>query len=69
VRRGGAPRDRSSGDTEQERLELVIRMASLDERFAAGKIGRTEYDAERARGKKRLRELTLARKQATPIGV
>jgi hypothetical protein len=44
-------------------------MASLDERFAAGKIGRTEYDAERARGKKRLRELTLARKQATPIGV
>jgi hypothetical protein len=69
VRRGAAPRDRSSGDTEQERLELVIRMASLDERFAAGKIGRTEYDAERARGKKRLRELTLARKQATPIGV
>jgi hypothetical protein len=69
VRRGAAPRDRSSGDPEQERLELVIRMASLDERFTAGKIGRTEYDAERARGKKRLRELTLARKQATPIGV
>jgi hypothetical protein len=69
VRQGAAPTAQSSGDTEQERLELVIRMAALDERFAAGEIGQTEYNAERARGKKRLRELTLARKQATPIGV
>lgn len=69
LRPGAAPSRGSSGDTEQERLELVIRLAALDERFAAGAIGKTEYDAERARGKKRLRELTLARKQATPIGV
>jgi hypothetical protein len=69
LRPGAAPSRESSGDTEQERLELVIRMAALDERFAAGDIGQAEYNAERARGKKRLRELTLARKQATPIGV
>ena len=69
ARQGAAPERGPSGDTEQERLELVIRMAALDERFAAGQIGQAEYNAERARGKKRLRELTLARKQATPIGV
>jgi hypothetical protein len=69
VRPSSAPRREPAVDVEQERLELVIRMAALDERFAAGQVGRAEYDAERARGKKRLRELTLARKQATPIGV
>jgi hypothetical protein len=51
-------------DGEQERLELVVRLAALDERFAAGEVGQAEYDAERARGKQRLRELTLARRQA-----
>jgi hypothetical protein len=57
-------------NTEQERLELVVRMAALDERFAAGEVGRAEYDAERERGKKRLRELTLARHQASaPVQV
>ena len=56
-------------DVEQERLELVVRLAALDERFAAGEISKPEYEAERARGKQRLRELTLARKQATPVGV
>jgi hypothetical protein len=69
VRPARAPSREPAGDLEQERLELVIRMAALDERFAAGQIGRAEYDAERARGKRRLRELTLARKQATPLGV
>jgi hypothetical protein len=69
LRPGAAPERERSGDTEQERLELVIRMAALDERFASGQIGQAEYNAERVRGKKRLRELTLARKQATPIGV
>ena len=69
ARQGAAPERGPGGDTEQERLERVIRMAALDERFAAGQIGQAEYNAERARGKKRLRELTLARKQATPIGV
>ena len=52
-------------DGEHERLELVVRMAALDERFAAGEVGQSEYDAERERGKQRLRELTLARQQAT----
>jgi hypothetical protein len=51
---------------EQERLELVVRLAALDERFAAGQVGQAEYDAERERGKQRLRELTLARRQAAP---
>jgi hypothetical protein len=69
VRPGTAPSWAPSADTEQERLELVIKLAALDERFAAGDVSQAEYDAERARGKKRLRELTLARKQATPIGV
>ena len=61
------PRD-SRAEGEQERLELVVRMAALDERFAAGEVGRSEYDAERERGKQRLRELTLARQQATAPG-
>jgi len=66
------PALRGSGepaDLEQERLELVVRLAALDERYSAGEVGQVEYDAERARGKQRLRELTLARKHAAPIGV
>ena len=51
-------------NTEQERLELVVRLAALDERFAAGDLNETEYTAERDRGKQRLRELTLARREA-----
>jgi len=57
----------SATDLEQERLELVVRLAALDERFSAGEVSQAQYDAERARGKQRLRELTLARKQATPV--
>ena len=56
-------------DTEQERLDLVVRLAALDERFAAGEISQSDYAAERDRGKQRLRELTVARRQATPSGV
>jgi hypothetical protein len=58
-------RARATLDTEQERLELVVRMAALDERFAAGQMSPTEYELERQRGKQRLRELTLARHQAS----
>ena len=47
-------------DHEQERLELVVRLAALDERFAAGDIGQAAYEVERERGKQRLRELALA---------
>jgi hypothetical protein len=52
---------RPAAETEQERLELVVRMAALDERFAAGEVSQTDYDAERERGKQRLRQLMLAR--------
>ncbi len=55
---------RAEADTEQERLELVVRMAALDERFAGGELNQADYSAERARGKERLRELTLARRRA-----
>jgi hypothetical protein len=55
-------------DNDQERLELVVRMAALDERFAAGQVSRAEYDAERERGKQRLRELLLARRQVSVPG-
>ena len=41
-----------------ERLELVVRMAVLDERFAAGQVGRAEYEAVRNLTKRRLRQLT-----------
>jgi hypothetical protein len=60
---------RRTDDSEQERLELVVRLAALDERFAAGEITQAAYDLERQRGKQRLRELTLARRQAIPTGV
>jgi hypothetical protein len=63
----GGPR--WAADFEQERLELVVRLAALDERFAAAEIGQAEYDTERDRGKQRLRELTLARRHAIPTGV
>jgi hypothetical protein len=54
---------RAEVDGEQERLELVVRMAALDERFAAGELDRANYDAERERGIRRLRELTFARQR------
>jgi hypothetical protein len=47
-------------NTDQERLELVVRMAALDERFVAGEVSHADYEIERERGKQRLRELTLA---------
>jgi hypothetical protein len=52
-------------DTEQERLELVVRMAALDERFAAGEVSANDYERERGRGKQRLRELLLAQRPET----
>jgi hypothetical protein len=63
-----AERSDDKGNREQERLELVVRMAALDERFAAGELSATDYNAERERGKRRLRELMLARRQAAVPG-
>jgi hypothetical protein len=60
---------RPGADSDQERLELVVRMAALDERYAAGDVGQAEYEQERERGKQRLRELALARHQVSAPGV
>ncbi|MGI9148720.1 MAG: hypothetical protein ACR2IK_19590, partial [Chloroflexota bacterium] len=64
-----APGSSRWADFEQERLELVVRLAALDERFTAGEISQAEYAIERDRGKQRLRELTLAHRDASPSGV
>lgn len=56
-------------DAEQERLELVVRLAALDERFAAGELNRADYERERERGKERLRQLTLAGRSTAYGGV
>jgi hypothetical protein len=53
--------------SEQERLELLVKLAALDERFAAGEVDPAEYELERERGKERLRELTLLRRQSVPF--
>lgn len=58
----------SPHDWDTERLELVVRLAALDERYAAGNITETEYEAERERGKERLRVLTVLRRQSGPAG-
>ena len=47
---------------EEERMQLVVRMAALDERFAAGEVSEREYRAERERGKRRLLQLTVAKR-------
>jgi hypothetical protein len=60
---------RAAPDSEHERLELVVRMAALDERFAAGEMSQADYNIERERGKQRLRDLTLARRNTAPTGV
>jgi hypothetical protein len=57
------------GNFDTERLELIVRLAALDERFAAGEVSHADYTADRDRGKQRLRELTFASRHATPIGV
>jgi hypothetical protein len=55
-------RAHAAAEGEQERLELVVRMAALDERYAAGEVSQADYDVERERGKQRLRQLLLARR-------
>jgi hypothetical protein len=47
-----------SGEPAQERMDLVVQIAALDERFAAGAVSHVEYEAERKLAKQRLRELT-----------
>jgi hypothetical protein len=62
LRLGSRSASRLPHDSEQERLELVVRLAALDERFSSGEVSESQYNAERERGKQRLRELTLARR-------
>lgn len=69
VRPGMLLAQHADQDFDQERLELVVRLAALDERFAAGELSQTEYDAERDRGKQRLLELALARRHTAPAAV
>jgi hypothetical protein len=64
-----SPQQPTTMDSDHERIELVVRLAALDERFAAGEVGESVYAAERDLGKQRLRELTRARRHATPTGV
>jgi hypothetical protein len=64
--RARRPRPKADGaqpaksDLEQERLQLVVRLAALDERYEAGDIPEAEYQAERKREKQRLVELARA---------
>jgi hypothetical protein len=56
--RRGRPRAPSTVDLEEERLQLVVRLAALDERFASGTMAANDYTAQRERGKQRLVELS-----------
>jgi hypothetical protein len=53
----------STADPEQERLELVVLIAALDDRFAAGEVSSAEYQAVRKHETQRLRELALHRRR------
>ena len=64
VRRASAADAIDPDAIEQERLQLLVRLATLDDRYAAGQINARAYKAERARGKRRLVELTVLQKQA-----
>ncbi len=57
------PRSGETSAVEEERLRLVVKLAALDERFAAGEVTANDYHAERERGKERLLELTRALRQ------
>jgi hypothetical protein len=58
-----APQTRKGpADVAQERLDLVVRIAMLDERFAAGEVSDVDYRAQRTLAKERLRELASLRR-------
>jgi hypothetical protein len=66
MRRPVAPAPLDQDAIEQERLQLLVRLASLDDRFVAGEIATPEYEFERERGKRRLVELTLLQRRTAP---
>ena len=56
-----APQHRDArADLAQERLDLVVQIAVLDERFGAGEVSDVDYRVQRTRAKQRLHQLTLA---------
>ncbi|MBI2755245.1 MAG: SHOCT domain-containing protein [Chloroflexi bacterium] len=55
-KRSQAP-EGDAAEPDDERVRLVVKLAMLDERFAAGEIGESDYQRQRAREKQRLLEL------------
>jgi hypothetical protein len=68
ARRTAPQRRDGRADLAQERLDLVVQIAVLDERFAAGEISDVEHHAQRGLAKQRLHQLTSL-EGASKIGV
>lgn len=63
--RSSAAQPAPATDPNQERLELLVRLASLDERYESGELSSEQYRHERDHGKARLLELTRAQRGAS----
>ncbi len=63
ARRAPTCASESMAGPQQQRLELVVRIAALDSRFAAGEVSHAQYQAERKHETRRLRELTLQQRR------
>jgi hypothetical protein len=63
ARRAPTSASESIAGPQQKRLELVVRIAALDSRFAAGEVSYAHYQAERKQERRRLRELTLQQRR------
>jgi hypothetical protein len=68
ARRTAPQRRDERADLAQERLDLVVRIAVLDERLAAGEISNAEHHAQRSLAKQRLHQLTSL-EGASRIGI
>jgi hypothetical protein len=60
ARRAAPQRRDGQADPVHERRDLVVQIALLDERFAAGQISAVEHEAQRRLAKQRVRQLTTA---------
>lgn len=68
ARRAEPQRRDGRADLAQERLDLVVQIAVLDERFAVGEISDVEHQAQRRLAKQRLYQLTSL-EGASEIGI
>jgi hypothetical protein len=68
ARRTAPPSRDRRADLAQERLDLVVQIAVLDERFAAREISSVEHQAQRRLAKQRLHQLTSL-EGASEIGI